>query len=149
MTSMGDNLVLLQSEIPGQIEKARKEHVDWWKVTFKEVRRWSPQRVAKRRRVWLKVFRIPLHVWDEPLFKLLGSKFGTFEDFDEDTVGAKRLDVGRILVATPRMGLIDEHISISVVGAVYTLWVVEEGCSHALRNDGVEAGGEVDRSSES
>lgn len=39
----------------------------------------------------------------------------------------RRLDVARVLVSTLRMKCIDEHVNISVVGACYSLWVVEEG----------------------
>ena len=64
-------------------------------------------------------------MWDEPLFKLLGSNFGIFIDFEEVTLTTRRLDVVRVLVSTPRMKCIDEHINIYVVGACYSLWVVE------------------------
>lgn len=90
VTSKGDDLVLLQSHVLGEIERARTEHNTWWKATFKEVKRWSPQRAARRRRVWLRVYGIPLHhIWDESFFKLLGSKYGDFQDFDKDIVGFK------------------------------------------------------------
>ena len=74
-----------------------------------------------------RVYGIPLHVWDEPFFKLLGSMFGTFQDFDEETVMANRLDYARILVSSPRMNLIEGQIQISVVGTSYLLWAVEGG----------------------
>lgn len=141
-TSMGDDLVLIQSEIPGEIERARVKNEKCWKATFKEVKRWSLSRVARRRRVWLRIYGIPLHVWDEPFFKVLGSKFGTFLDFDEDTVLARRLDVARIQVSTTRMGFIDEQLRIVVVGANYSLWVVEEGQSVVKRGGRVERHGE-------
>jgi len=37
VTSMGDDMVLLQAEVPREIEKAQKEHQRWWKATFKKV----------------------------------------------------------------------------------------------------------------
>jgi hypothetical protein len=37
VTSMGDYKVLLQAEVPREIEKAQKEHQRWWKATFKKV----------------------------------------------------------------------------------------------------------------
>lgn len=127
VTSMGDDLVLLQAEVPGVIENAREDHKEWWKATFKDVQRWLPQRVAKGRRVWLRIAGIPLHVWDEPFFKLLASRFGVFLDFDEDTVVVRHLDLARILDRTQRMHVINEQVNISVMRTVFQLWVVEEG----------------------
>jgi hypothetical protein len=69
---------------------------------------------------------LPLHVWEEESFKQLGGIYGSFLDFDEDTIGFKRLDFARILVNTSRMGLIDEHLKLEVMGASYDVWVVEE-----------------------
>jgi hypothetical protein len=71
---------------------------------FKKVVRWSPQLVADSRIVWVKVFGIPLHVWDEDLFKKLGSVFGVFVDFDEDTISRKRLDFARIQISVSMKG---------------------------------------------
>jgi hypothetical protein len=69
VASMGDKLVLLQSEVPSVIERARAEKDIWWKATFKEVKRRVPPLVAKSRRVWLRIFGIPLHIWDEPFLR--------------------------------------------------------------------------------
>jgi hypothetical protein len=86
VTTMGDNLVLLQVEDPVHFELDRKEHGQWWSVVLKDIRRWSPRLVASRRRVWLKVYGISMHVGEEGFFKQIGSFFGEFMDFDEDTV---------------------------------------------------------------
>lgn len=71
-------------------------------------------------------------MWDEHFFKLLGSKFGSFLDFDEATASKKRFDVARVLVSTARMGFIDELLRISVVGAFFNLWVVEDKRSEVV-----------------
>lgn len=82
-----------------------------------------------RRTVWLKVFGIPLHTWDEPLFKVLGSNYGVFLDFDEATIERKNFELARIKVMTDRCGIIDEKLTLKVMGANFCLWVVEEGGS--------------------
>jgi hypothetical protein len=53
----------------------------------------ATQRVAMGRRMLLRIAGIPLHVWDEPFFKFLASRFGVFLDFDEDTAAMRRLDL--------------------------------------------------------
>lgn len=116
-------------------------HKDWWEAVFSKVSVWSPALWVPRRCVWLQVYGIPLHVWHEELFKMLGNLFGVFVDFDEDTILRNRLDFARIKISTTRMGIIDEHVRISVVGAVFGLWVVEEGGG---RRWGLEAGEKVE-----
>jgi len=65
-------------------------------------------------------------VWEEEIFKKIGTLYGDFLDFDEDTISKKRLDVTRLKVCTQRRGVIDDQIDISVVGAVFVLTVVED-----------------------
>ena len=64
-------------EDPVRFELDRKEHRQWWSVVFKDIKRWSPQLVASRRRVWLKVYGISMHVWEEGFFKQIGSFLGS------------------------------------------------------------------------
>ncbi|MCI04753.1 hypothetical protein A2U01_0025800, partial [Trifolium medium] len=87
---------------------------------------WSPLCYADRRDTWVKVYGIPLHVWGEKLFKVIGGKYGDFLDFDEATASRARLDVARIKIATTFRGCIDESLKIIALGVGYTLWVVEE-----------------------
>jgi len=58
--------------------------------------------------VWLKVYGLPLHVWEEQGFKHFGDLFGSFLDFDEETIGFKRLDFARILVNYSRLDFIND-----------------------------------------
>lgn len=122
-----DGFILLQSIVKGEVDKVSWSHKEWWKIMFKEVKVWSPNLVARSSKVWIKVWGVPLHVWNEKFFKRIGSKFGTFVEFDEDTIEIIFFDVARILVSTKRMSLVEEHLRISIMGVVYTIWVVEEG----------------------
>jgi len=127
VTGMGENRMLLHMEGVADIDYVISHHKEWWDLMFKKVVRWSPQLVAGSRTVWLNVFGIPLHVWDEPLFKKLGELFGVFLDFDEDTIARKRLDYARVQISTDRKGIIDNMVNLTVMGADFILWVVEEG----------------------
>jgi hypothetical protein len=73
------------------------------------------------------VWGIPIHVWDEHLFKKIGNVFGDFVDFDEETIARKRFDFARVKISTEKMGLIDDVVELMVVGACFSIWVVEEG----------------------
>jgi hypothetical protein len=48
---MGDNLVLLQAVNTEVIEEAERKQENWWRGLFKLVKRWSPNRLASKRRV--------------------------------------------------------------------------------------------------
>jgi len=78
VTTIGVSLVLLKLEDQGDIGRIKDSHLQWWNATFKGVKKWYPEWVVVKMIVWLNVFGIPLYVWDEPLFKLLGSKYGVF-----------------------------------------------------------------------
>jgi len=125
---MGERQVLLQlKDTCGVVELVRKKNEMWWSLMFKRVRRWYPNMVEASRVVWLSVYGIPLHVWDEPFFKKLCSLFGRFDDFDEETIGRKSFEVARIRVSTARKAIIDEEVKIRMMGAEFVLWVVEDG----------------------
>ncbi|MCH81328.1 RNA recognition motif, partial [Trifolium medium] len=126
VTDMGRNMVLLFSPKEGELEAMTKFKPDWLRYYFKEVTAWSPSCYADRRDTWVKVFGIPLHVWGENLFKVLGGKYGDFLDFDEATASRSRLDVARIKIATSFRGCIDESLMITALGVRYSVWVVEE-----------------------
>jgi hypothetical protein len=127
VTPLGANMVLLKAADPLSIVEAERRQDPWWRGLFISVKKWSPNVVAKQRKVWLKVYGLPLHVWEEKCFKTVGSMFGDFVDFDESTIGFTRLDLARICVNTTRMAFINEKLRLDVMGALYDVWVVEEG----------------------
>jgi len=140
VTSLRGLMVLLQSDVVGEILRAAGNHSLWWNAQFKELKPWTLNKVPSRRVVWLKIYGLPIHVWEEESFKLIRAQFGIFMDFDEETVSRKRLDVARIKVFPDKMGWINDQLVIKVVGEVYVLTVVEGGGATAEVKavDGVE-----------
>jgi hypothetical protein len=126
VTEMGRNLVLIHSPKKGEIEKLWRSRVDWITYYFREVFPWAPACFANRRDTWVKVFGIPLHVWGENLFKVLGGKYGEFLDFDNKTASRAKLDVACLKISTNFRGKIDDQVQIKAMGVVYTLRVVED-----------------------
>lgn len=59
VAEMGDNMVLISGVEVGVVEKARREDKSWWDGMFREVKPWSPELVARRRFVWVKIFGYP------------------------------------------------------------------------------------------
>ncbi|WJX77735.1 hypothetical protein P8452_61014 [Trifolium repens] len=126
VTDMGSKMVLIHSPFVGEVERLWKAKVDWITYYFNKVTPWSPSSFASSREVWVKVYGIPLHVWGENLFKAIGSRYGEFIDFDNNTASRAKLDVARIKMATGFCGEIDDALKIMALGVEYSLRVVEE-----------------------
>lgn len=124
--AMGEGVVLLHSDREGEIERARAEKKEWWANNFLYVQKWLPHLIGKKRRTWVKLYGVPLHVWDESFFKIFAGKIGVFIDFDSDTADKKRFDVARLLISTYRWGFIDDWVKVEVMGARYDIKVVED-----------------------
>jgi hypothetical protein len=75
----------------------------------------------------VKLFGVPLQVWDESFFNKLGGRLDDFIDYDVDTAEGNRFGVARILISTYRWGFIDEWVKVEVMGAVFNITVVEDG----------------------
>jgi len=124
VTTLGVTRVLLKIAENMDLDLVKRKHEDWWEAMFTKVTLWVPQKFPFRRHVWVKVWGIPIHVWDEHLFKKIGNLFGDFVDFDEETIARKRLDFSRIKVSTEKMVLINDVVELVVVGRVsaYGWW---------------------------
>jgi len=46
-------MVLMQSSMEGGMKAARGRKKEWWDANFAMVKSWSPNMVAKKRRVWV------------------------------------------------------------------------------------------------
>ncbi|MCH79405.1 DUF4283 domain protein [Trifolium medium] len=126
VTTMGGNMVLLHSSKLGELEGMIKDKEEWLSYYFFDVKPWSPNLVNDKREVWVKVFGIPLHVWGDSLFKVLGARFGEFVDYDEETASRTRLDVARLKFSTTMRNFIEAPVKILVMGVAFEVWVVEE-----------------------
>jgi len=135
---MGEKLVLLKGNRKEDVTKTLEVNKAWWKATFSEVLPWTPNLVASSRRVWVHIRGIPLHVWHEKNFKKVGGLFGTFLDFDDETVCRRRLDVANILISTKRMGRIDQWVSFKVMRALFKAWMVERAMIFEEGEDSME-----------
>ncbi|MCI01520.1 DUF4283 domain protein [Trifolium medium] len=126
VTPMGGNMALIRSSNEGDVERMvrrKKECLDYY---FSEMKSWNPGLLAIQREVWLQVYGIPIHIWGETLFKLVGAKFGVFLDFDEETASMARFDVARLKILTTTWAFIDVNLKVEVEGVVFNIWVVEE-----------------------
>ncbi|GAU28381.1 hypothetical protein TSUD_257090 [Trifolium subterraneum] len=126
---MGGNMVLLQCSGEGDLVEVMKFNKHWWDLCFSKNIPWKPNLVSECREIWIQIFGIPLHVWEEGTFKMVAGRFGVFVDFDDATVSKQRLDVARVKLRTVRRGMIDTVLQLKVQGVLFDVWVVEERCS--------------------
>jgi hypothetical protein len=126
---MGGNKVLLQSSCEAEMKEVMKFNKSWWDQCFSKIIPWQPKLVTESRDIWIQIFGIPLHAWEENSFKRIAGRFGVFLDFDEATIAKQRLDVARVKLRTVRRGMIDTVLQLKVVNDVFDVWVVEERCA--------------------
>ncbi|MCH95313.1 RNA recognition motif, partial [Trifolium medium] len=90
VTYMGGNMALVRSSNEGDVERMIRSKKECMEYYFSELKPWNPGLLAVQREVWIQVYGIPLHIWGENLFKIVGAKLGVFLDFDEETARMAR-----------------------------------------------------------
>ncbi|WJX25913.1 hypothetical protein P8452_14901 [Trifolium repens] len=141
VSHMGGNLVLIRSKVEGDVGRLIRSKNECLKYFFSEIKPWGPGLRTVQREVWVQVYEIPLHVWGDSFFKLVGSKLGVFLDFDFETASMARFDVARLKILTSSWEIIDTVIKVVVEGAIFNVWAVEERSnqrSAVVLGDGVE-----------
>ncbi|GAU48923.1 hypothetical protein TSUD_301780 [Trifolium subterraneum] len=128
-TYMGGNMVLLQSSCESELSAILSFNKKWWDLCFYKIFPWKPNFLSESREIWIQIYGLPLHAWEESSFKMVAGRFGVFLDFDEATVAKDRFDVARVKLRTVRRGMIDTVLQLLVLGVAYDVWVVEERCS--------------------
>jgi hypothetical protein len=126
VTHMGGNMVILRSPVVGDVDRLLRSKNECLKYYFSALKPWNPGLLASQREVWVHIYGIPLHIWGETFFKLIGNRMGVFLDFDEETARADRFDVARIKVLSSTWSSIDMEFKVEVEGAFFDVWVVEE-----------------------
>ncbi|GAU35431.1 hypothetical protein TSUD_375210 [Trifolium subterraneum] len=85
ITPIGANLVLLEDQEEGEIKALMEDAWGWLEQWFKEIRPWSTREVDHDRLVWLRVYGIPVHTWNDDFFNLISKPFGNFLNTDDCT----------------------------------------------------------------
>ncbi|WJX62541.1 hypothetical protein P8452_47526 [Trifolium repens] len=131
-------MVLLSSEEQDGVKKAVESNTDWWSRCFVEIRPWNPLLRPRGRRVWVRIFGTPLHVWGEDCFNKVTYSFGKLVRLDELTKKHQRLDYARVQIIINGWEPIDKMVDIRVGNDLFVLRVVEEyGVPESKNNEGV------------
>ena len=65
---LGDNLVLLTSKSIEKIEDIVKSSKEWFDFFFEDIKPWSESLVVSYKRVWVKCYGFPIHLWNKECF---------------------------------------------------------------------------------
>ena len=83
---LGDNLVLLSSKSGEKIEDIVKSNVEWFNCFFEELKPWSESLVVSYKRVWIRCYGLPIHLWSKECFLKVIEDMATLMEVDEATL---------------------------------------------------------------
>lgn len=126
VTTIGENMCLLEYLIDGEVEKNLEERKEWWKVWFLEVRHWVPQDVDLERLTWMICKGFPCHAWSNGFFQMISSTLGSFIECDESTFSKVRMDVARIRIGTRCTSVISNILPVSIDGVIFRIYISED-----------------------
>lgn len=78
------------------------------------------------RLVWLNCYGVPLHLWNTGTFINLGSSWGEVIQVAEDTVKGLNFTVGKVLISTNSMDVINHVVDVECKGLLSPIRVIEE-----------------------
>jgi hypothetical protein len=125
-TSVGMDLILLNNTVEGEIKRAYESNKLWWERWFLSVTPWRPNLRPRGRRIWVRLFRVPLHICSWEGFKKIIWRYGTVLNLDPETLNQSRFDVARALITVTFWEMVDEIIEVKVEGEVFTIRMIEE-----------------------
>jgi hypothetical protein len=100
ITPLGSNLSLLEGQEEGEVEALMEDAKDWLDQWFKEIRPWNLKDIDPERIVWLRIFGIPIHAWNNDFFEQVTKPWGTLLKSDDGTSKKLTMDVARLLIRT-------------------------------------------------
>jgi hypothetical protein len=125
-TQLGLDLILLSSPDKEAIQQAYQTNKDWWERWFSTVKPWRPDILPKGRRIWVRLFGVPLHIWSLEGFKKIIWRYGKLLKLDPETMEQTRLDVARAQIAVTYWEMVDEVIEVKVDDEIFIIRMVEE-----------------------
>ncbi|MCH84313.1 hypothetical protein A2U01_0005144, partial [Trifolium medium] len=126
VTTLGMDLVLLSSTVIGQIQEGFQKNKRWWERWFSKIQPWRPDILPKGRRIWVRLFGVPLHIWNWEGFEKIIWRFGKLQNLDPETLNQTRFDVARAHIQISSWEMVDEVIEIKVNEEIFIIRMVEE-----------------------
>ncbi|KAK7281928.1 hypothetical protein RIF29_10310 [Crotalaria pallida] len=92
---------------------------------IRRIRKWTPDVVCEKRRVWLEIFGIPPHAWNKENFECITGRIGTIVDMDPDTEEGISMESAKICVTTNLMPFIEDHLYLNINSQKFEIFVKE------------------------
>ncbi|MCI34153.1 DUF4283 domain protein, partial [Trifolium medium] len=87
---------------------------------------WRLDILPKRRRIWVRLFGVPLHIWCFEGFKKIIWRFGKLLNLDPETSEQSRFDVARAHIEVSYWEMVDEVIEVKVDEEIFIIRMIEE-----------------------
>jgi hypothetical protein len=126
VTPLGANLTLLEGQEEGEVQALMEDAKEWLKQWFAEIRPWSTKDLDTKRTIWLRVYGIPSHAWNDQFFAQLVQPWGAYINSDDGTMKKFTMDVARLMIRTSCQQVVDEFIDVKVNDEIFHLRVLEE-----------------------
>ena len=97
---LGENKVLISPENGSNLEEWFVNKEEWLGGFCESVEAWSPRNVTGNWWVWIRLFREPLHCWNQEVFTKILNNMGIVVSMDENTSSLERLEYARLWVKT-------------------------------------------------
>ncbi|KAK9283721.1 hypothetical protein L1049_011971 [Liquidambar formosana] len=110
--------------------KLHLEDTTWLDQWVNDIRPWHPNLFLHERSVWLSIVGVPLHAWMEDNFRMIAERFGVVIEVDGNTKSKKKMDCGRILIATKLLEPIFKEFILEVCNQNFLVTVREESLGH-------------------
>ncbi|GAU46956.1 hypothetical protein TSUD_403050 [Trifolium subterraneum] len=126
VTPLGANLALLEEQGDGEVKALMEYAKGWMDQWFKEIRSWCPSDLDAERTIWLMIYGVPSHAWNESFFNQLVKPWGSFINEDECMLKKSTMDVARLMIRMSCQQIIDEFVDVNINDVVYHLRVLED-----------------------
>jgi hypothetical protein len=123
---MGVDKVLLSSSVEDGVSGAIDADRDWWDNKFTAIAKWIPDPKLEGRRIWVRFFGIPPHVWGWNCLQKIVNSFGRLVSLDVNTEKQLRFDVARVEVVVSSWDFFEKLVEIKVEDVTFSIQVVEE-----------------------
>lgn len=110
---LGGLSVLLRFENPRVASAFLEEHRENWSFWFEGLRKWSDGPRATFRAVWIKIFGVPVTMWNDVVFHVIAEKLGRILIPFECNPHTNNMSCARMCILTSKKQLLN-HDSIEV-----------------------------------
>jgi hypothetical protein len=126
VTPLGSTLTLLEEQEEGEIQALMMDAKEWLDDWFQEIRPWNPKEIDRDRIIWLRIYGIPAHAWNDQFFAQVSKPWGTFMNTDDVTSKKLSMDVARVMIRSSCQIVVDEFLDVKINGDIFRIRVLED-----------------------